>query len=243
MKINLLKRLVRSQAAILIAVFLLPTASLKSEILFVEDFEDDTWTGFSAYPSANISVLNSGDTIYGAPPTGADGTYIVAPGGSKLGKMWPLYWSPGNVTTSNSYIYNDWYDIENGWIPYIQGKELKFSMDVYVSSYDPIAATTDVLMYAKFFNQDYSYYYDWASILLSLKDTPLDTWTYREFTVIVPNDVSVAQFGLEITQQNYSPGSINVDNMTLQIVPEPSVVSTLLLGSGLLLGLRALKKK
>ena len=97
-------------------------------------------------------------------------------------------------------------------------------------------------MYAKFFNQDYSYYYDWASVLLSLKDTPLDTWTYREFTVIVPNDVSVAQFGLEIQQQNYSPGSINVDNMTLQIVPEPSAASLFILGAGALATLRRLRK-
>jgi hypothetical protein len=98
-------------------------------------------------------------------------------------------------------------------------------------------------MYAKFFNQDYSYYYDWASVLMSIKDTPLDTWTYRELIVTVPNDVSIIQFGLEMSQLNYSSGAINVDNIVLQTVPEPSVVSTLLLGSGLLLGLRALRKK
>lgn len=240
---NIYKKILKHTAAIFTAAFFMSTTSLKSEILFVEDFEDGSWTGFSGYPSANTSVLNSGDTIYGAPATGEIGTYIVAPGGSKLGKMWPLYWSPGNVTTSNSYIYSDWYDTANGWIPYIQGKELKFSMDIYISSYDPLQTTTDALMYAKFFNADYSYYYDWASVLVSLKNTPLDTWTYREFTVTVPNDVSVAQFGLEIQQQNYSSGAINVDNMTLQIVPEPTTMSSMLLGFGLLIGVRALRRK
>lgn len=241
MKTNLLKRLLKNTAAILTAAFLMSTTYARSEILFIEDFEDGSWTGFNGYPSANTAVLNSGDTIYGAPPTGAVGTYIVAPNGSKLGKMWPLYWSPGNVTTSNSYIYNDWFD-SNGWIPYIQGKELKFSMDVYISSYDPLQTTTDAFMYAKFFNADYSYYYDWASVLLSFKNIPLDTWTYKEFIVTVPNDVSIAQFGVEMQQQNYSSGAINVDNITLQIIPEPSTASTLLLACGLLIGFRKLRK-
>jgi hypothetical protein len=78
---------------------------------------------------------------------------------------------------------------------------------------------------------------------MSIKDTPLDTWTYRELIVTVPNDVSIIQFGLEMSQLNYSSGAMNVDNIVLQTVPEPSVASTLLLGSGLLLGLRALRKK
>ena len=241
MKINLLKRLLKNTTASLIAVFLCSNLA-KSEVIFTENFEDGSWNGFSAYPAANTSVLTSGDTIYGAPATGEVGTYIVAPEGSKLGKMWPLYWSPGDVATSNSIIYNDYYD-PDGWVPYLQGQQMKLSMDIYISSYDQIQASTEAFMYAKFFNQDYSYYYDWASILMSIKDTPLDTWTYRELIVTVPNDVSVIQFGLEMSQLNYSSGSINVDNIVLQTVPEPSVVSTLLLGSGLLLGLRALRKK
>lgn len=226
---------------LIITAFMLLISTAKSEIIFIEDFEDGAWTEFNGYPSANTAVLNSGDTIYGAPATGEVNTYIVAPGGSKLGKMWPLYWSPGNVTTSNSHIYNDWYDA-NGWIPYIQGKELKFSMDVYISSYDPLQTATDALMYAKFFNADYSYYYDWASVLLSFKNVPLDIWTYKEFTVTVPNDVSIAQFGVEMQQQNYSSGAINVDNITLQIVPEPSASSLILIGTVSLIGFRRLFK-
>jgi hypothetical protein len=112
---------------------------------------------------------------------------------------------------------------------------MKLSMDIYISSYDQIQASTGAFMYAKFFNQDYSYYYDWASVLMSIKDTPLDTWTYRELVVTVPNDVSIIQFGLEMSQLNYSSGAINVDNIVLQTVPEPSCFS-LILGAGSIIG-------
>ena len=227
--------------AALLAIFSLNT--INAEVIFTEDFEDGAWTGFSSYPSANTAVLNSGDTIYGAPATGAPGTYIVAPGGSKLGKMWPLYWSPGNVTTSTFVLYNDYYATpETGWVPYLQGKQVKLSMDVYISSYDPMQASTDVNIFAKFFNQDYSYYYDWASVITSVKDTLLDTWVTREITVTVPNDVSIIQFGLEMTQQNYSSGAVNVDNMAIQIVPEPSAGALIVAGTGCLVALRRFRK-
>lgn len=242
MKINSLKMLAKKVSATLFAVFLSLNIA-KSEVIFTENFEDGSWDGFTAYPSANTAVLNSGDTIYGAPTTGEVGTYIIAPEGSKLGKMWPLYWSPGNVTTSMFVKYDDyWATPETGWVPYLQGKQVKLSMDVYISSYDPMQTTTDVSIFAKFFNQDYSYYYDWASVITSVKDSLLDTWVAREIIVTVPNDVSVIQFGLEMTQENYSSGSINVDNMAIQIVPEPSSSSLLLIGSISLIALRRLKR-
>ena len=235
MKINLLKMLAKKVPATLFAFFLSLNIA-KSEVIFTENFEDGAWNGFSPYPFANTAVLTSGDLIYGAPATGAIGTYIVAPEGSKLGKMWPLYWSPGNVTTSNSIMYDDWYDTSTGWVSYLRSQQVKLSMDIYISSYDPIQTTTDVAIYAKFFNQDYSYYYDWASVIMSVKNIPLDTWTYKELIVTVPNDVSIIQFGLEMSQLNYSSGAVNVDNIVLQTVPEPSSLS-LMLGGGILMGL------
>lgn len=242
MKINSLKMLGKRIAATLFAVFLSLNMA-KSEVIFTEDFEDGSWNGFTSYPSANTSVLTSGDTIYGAPSTGEPGTYIVAPGGSKLGKMWPLYWSPGDVTTSTFVLYDDWYNTpETGWVPYLQGKQVKLSMDLYISNYDAFQATTDVFMTAKFFNQDYSYYYDWASVITSVKDTLLDTWVTREIIVTVPNDVSVIQFGLEMTQENYSSGSVNVDNIMVQTIPEPSSLS-LMLGAGILIGAMNLRRR
>jgi len=242
MKINSWKTLAKKVTATLFAVFLSLNMA-KSGVIFTEDFEDGAWTGFTSYPSANTSVLTSGDTIYGAPSTGAPGTYIVAPGGSQLGKMWPLYWSPGNVTTSTFVKYDDyWATPETGWVPYLQGQQVKLSMDIYISSYDPIQTTTDVSIFAKFFNQDYSYYYDWASVITSVKDTLLDTWATREIIVTVPNDVSVIQFGLEMTQQNYSSGSVNVDNIMIQTIPEPSSWSLIIISCGSLIALRRLKR-
>jgi len=204
--------------------------------LFSENWEDGTWDGFSAYPAANTGVVTVGESIYGAPATGAPGTYMPAAsdGSTKNGKIWPMWWGPGNVP-SQSYLEIGSYGSSTGLSSRnLLGSRITFSFQSYISSYDAPGAGTQLLAYAKFFNADFSYYYDWASSIVDLGSDARDVWVSHTISVLTPGDAAVAQFGFAANQNNWSGGALNVDNMTVN-VPEPTSASLLGLGlAGLL---------
>jgi len=195
--------------------------------IFTENWEDGTWTGFSKYPGANTGVLTTGETIYNAPPSGEPGTYITSStdGSLKNGKTWPLYWAPGDVT-GNVYYQNT-----NLGNDLLRGAPVTFTFDSYISSYDAPQNGTSLLGFIKFFNADFSYYYDWAgsSVITSLNSTARDSWVSNTITTVIPFDAAVMQVGFGVSQTGYSNGALNVDNMIVS-VPEPSTVS--LIGFG-----------
>ena len=210
----------------------MPAQALVTYTLFQEDWEDGSWNGFSTYPGSNHGTVNVGDTIYGAPATGATGTYMTSasPGSLVNGKTWPLYWAPGDVS-GNIYYQIGSYGSSTGLSDQsLLGSTITFSFQSYISSYDAPQANTQLTAFVKFFNADFSYYYNWASIILDLNTDPLDQWVNHSITVTTPNDAATAQFGFGVAQSGYSNGSLNVDNMSVT-VPEPS--SAALMGLGL----------
>jgi len=195
--------------------------------IFTENWEDGTWTGFSKSPGGQTGVVTTGETIYNAPPSGAPGTYMPpsTDGSLKNGKTWPLYWSPGDVTGNVFYANTNLADST------LRGAPITFTFDSYISSYDAPRSGTDLHGFIKFFNADYSYYYNWngSSVITSLNSTLKDSWVSNTITTVIPFDAAVMQVGFGVSQTNYSDGSLNVDNMVVS-VPEPSTVS--LLGFG-----------
>jgi hypothetical protein len=204
--------------------------------LFSEDWEDGTWTGFSNHPAANTGIVNVGETIYGAPPTGAAGTYMTSAsdGSTKNGKIWPMWWSPGDVPSQSYLQIGAWGSSTGLSSQNLLGSTITFSFQSYVSSFDPPTGSTQLLAFAKFFNADFSYYYDWASTSIDLALDARDTWVSHTITVTTPGDAATAQFGFAANQNNWSGGALNVDNMIVN-VPEPTSASLLGLGlAGLL---------
>ena len=212
--------------------------------LFSEDWEDGTWTGFSNYPHANTSVINVGDTIYGAPATGAAGTYMTSAsdGSTKNGKIWPMYYAPGDVPSQSYFQIGAWGSSTGLSSQNLLGSTMTFSFQSYISSYDaprdnpgtPGNNIGQLQAFVKFFNTDFSYYYDWASVIINLNNDPRDSWVNHTITVTAPNDAATAQFGFGALQVAYSDGALNVDNMVVS-VPEPTSASLLGLGlAGLL---------
>mgnify|MGYP003337625306 CR=1 FL=1 len=210
----------------------MPAQALVTYTLFQEDWEDGSWNGFTTYPGSNRGVVNVGETIYGAPATGATGTYMTSASSGSLvnGKMWPMYWH-GGYQDSNSYYQIGSYGSSTGLRDQsLLGSTITFSFQSYISSYDAPQPGTELTAFVKFFNADFTYYYNWASIVLNLNTDPLDQWVNHSITVTTPNDAATAQFGFGVAQNNWSNGALNVDNMSVT-VPEPS--SGALMGLGL----------
>ena len=221
----------------------MPAQALVTYTLFEENWEDNAWNGFTTYPGANSGTVAVGATIYGAPETGAPGTFMTSASEGSLinGKTWPAFWHPG-VQETNIYRQIGSYGSSTGLSNQnLLGSTITFSFQSYISSYDAPQGATQLTAFAKFFNADFSYYYDWASVILNLNSDPRDTWVNHSITVTTPGDAAVAQFGFGTAQNNYSGGALNVDNMVVT-VPEPSSATLMGLGVAGLLAFRLRRK-
>ncbi|NCW28091.1 MAG: PEP-CTERM sorting domain-containing protein [Verrucomicrobia bacterium] len=217
-----------------------PAKAVVTYTIFTENWEDNAWTGFSVYPGASTGVVTTGDTIYGAPATGAAGTWMPEsiPGSLKNGKTWPLYWAPNGNVGGNVY-----YENQNLGASLLRGAPVTFTFDSYISSYDAPQTGTALLAFVKFFNADFSYYYDWAgsSVINNLNSTPRDSWVSNTITTVIPIDAAIMQVGFSVNQSAYSNGSLNVDNMVVT-VPEPSSAALMGVGVAGLLAFRLRRK-
>ena len=230
--------------ALVLCFAAMPAQALVTYTLFQENWEDNAWDGFTVYPGANRGTVPVGQTIYGAPETGAPGTYMTSASEGSLinGKMWPMYWH-GGYQDSNAYYQIGSYGSSTGLSnASLLGSTITFSFQSYISSHDaPHTTNTQLTAFAKFFNADFSYYYDWASVVLNLNSDPRDEWVNHSITVTTPIDAAVAQFGFGVAQNNWSNGALNVDNMIIT-VPEPSSATLMGLGVAGLLAFRLRRK-
>jgi hypothetical protein len=214
-----------------------PAKAIVTYTLFTENWEDDNWTGFTVFPNASKGVVTTGDRIHGAP----DGVHAPMPGsitGSlKNGKTWPLYWDPGDVEG------NIFYETKSLGASLLRGAPVNFTFDSYISSHDEPKAGTSISAFIKFFNSNYSYYYDWvgSSTIVNLNSTARDSWVSNTITTVIPTDAAIMQVGFSIKQSGYSTGALNVDNMVVT-VPEPSSATLIGLGMAGLLAFRLRRK-
>lgn len=225
-------------ASVLCSLVLVSQAN--SQVIFSDDFEGPEsagWAKWTGYPNATVSdnqnrsVETTGNAIFGAP---AEVTFSAYQG-TNSGKLWQLYWYEGLPENggNNSATFMEWTGSD---MTALQGAQIQFDLQSFTSQYDSYASgNSQAYMFVKFFNADYTYFYDWAFYTELLSDNTTNAWMANTLTFTVPIDAAIMQVGVENAQFNWGGGSVYVDNAVISVVPEPTAFALAGLGAAALL--------
>jgi len=202
-------------------------ATANAQVIYTQDFQSGPRTGGGADGTGTQSLAP-----YGYSTSGNAGTAIEATAGNYYGKVWNGYNEPNQESSANVQFGRDFWGGGSALSSYglLAGNTVNYSIDTRIA--DAVGAGGRLGLTIRFFNSNFSQYYEGNSVFLSIAGESQTDWTTHTLSAVIPVEAQIIQFGVFSGTSNWSPGSAFMDNVVISTasIPEPSVAS--LLGFG-----------
>lgn len=210
-------------------------ATANAQVIYTQDFQSGPRTGGGTGGTGGQSLVP-----YGYSTSGNANTAIEATGGNYYGKVWNGYNSPNQESSANVQFGADAWGGGSLLSSYglLAGNTVNYSIDTRIA--DAVSAGGSLGLTIRFFNSNFTAYYDASSVFLSIKGESTTDWTSHTLTAVIPVEAQIIQFGVFSATSNWSAGSAFMDNVVISTasVPEPSVASLLGFGVASLIAIR-----
>ena len=204
-------------------------ATANAQVLFTQDFQSGPRTGAAAGGTGQQSLAPYGYSVSGGANTALEET-----NGNFYGKVWNAYWDINGESSANVQFGRDFWGGGNALSSYglLAGNTVNYSIDTRIA--DAVGAGGSIGLTIRFFNSNFTQFYDADSVFFSIVGESQTDWTTHTLSAVIPVNAEIIQFGMFNKISNWSPGSAYIDNVVISTaaVPEPSVAS--LLGFGVL---------
>jgi hypothetical protein len=222
-----MKKTIMSLAVAVVGLF----TTANAQVLFTQDFQSGPRTGTGTNGTGEQSLAPYGYSIF----SGA-GQAIESDGnGNYYGKTYNNYWYPGSESAINVQLGRNAWGEGNLLSTYglAAGDTVNYAIDTKIA--DAVGAGGTLGLTLRFFTADFGYMFP-ASVFTSLVGGSQSDWVRNSLSAVIPVDAAIIQFGVFSQNNNWSPGSVFIDNVEISAstaaIPEPSVAS--LLGFGVL---------
>ncbi|NDB95812.1 MAG: PEP-CTERM sorting domain-containing protein, partial [Verrucomicrobia bacterium] len=203
--------------------------SANAQVIYTQDFQSGPRTGPGTDGTGSQSLAP-----YGYSTSGNANTAIEATAGNYYGKVWNGYNNPNQESSANVQFGADAWGGGSLLSSYglLAGNTVNYSIDTRIA--DAVSAGGTLGLTIRFFNSNFSQYYEGSSVFLSIAGESRENWTTHTLSAVIPVEAQIIQFGIFSATSNWSAGSAFIDNVQISTasVPEPSVAS--LLGFGVL---------
>jgi len=204
-------------------------ATANAQVLFTQDFQYGPRTGGAPDGTGQQSLAP-----YGYSVSGGANTALENDNGNFYGKVWNAYWNQDGESSANVQFGRDFWGGGSALSSYglLAGNTVNYDLRTKIA--DVVGAGGTLGLTIRFFNNNFSQWYEGDSVFLSIAGESTSDWTYHSLSAVIPVGAEIIQFGMFNKVNNWSPGSAYIDNVVISTaaVPEPSVAS--LLGFGVL---------
>jgi hypothetical protein len=222
-----MKKTVISLAVALVGLF----ANANAGVLFTQDFQSGPRTGTGANGTGIQSLVPYGYSIFAS----ANQAIESDGNGNYYGKTWNNYWYDGAESAINVQFGRDAWGGGSLLSTYglAAGDTVNYAIDTKIG--DAVGAGGTLGLTVRFFTADFGWMFP-QSVFTSLAGGSQSDWVRYSLSAVIPVDAAIIQFGVFTKNNNFSPGSVFIDNVEISAstaaIPEPSVAS--LLGFGVL---------